>query len=121
MSETKHEAPASSPRSKSRNRKRVKSADQVQQAAVTELMASRLDRTVAALGYALSHARSDPAEQSRRLRSALRDFAPDDARAIRLALKQERLAQRQSAGMPNHDLELNDDTQPGAYPYKNRM
>ncbi len=121
MSETKHEAPASSPRSKSRNRKRVKSADQVQQAAVTELIASRLDRTVAALGYALSHAGSDPAEQSRRLRAALRDFAPDDARAIRLALKQERLAQRQSAGVPNHDLELNVDTQPGAYPYKNRM
>ena len=30
-------------------------------------------------------------------------------------------AQRQSAGVPNHDLELNVDTQPGAYPYKNRM
>lgn len=88
---------------------------------MTELIASRLDRTVAALRYALSHVSNGSAEQSRRLRAALRDFAPEDARAIRQALKEERLAQRQAAGKPDHDLELNEDPRPGAYPYKNRM
>ena len=91
---------------RSRPSQPIKSSDQTQQAAVTELIASRLDRTVAALRYALSHVSNGSAEQSRRLRAALRDFAPEDARAIRQALKEERLAQRQASGKPDHDLEL---------------
>lgn len=93
----------------------------IQQAVVDELVASRMDETVAALEYAMKQAGESGSARSRRLRSALRGLAPGDARAIQLAIKQERQKQRTKPERLDPDLELNDKQGPGVYPYRNRM
>ena len=89
-------------------------------AIVDELVASRVDETVAALEYSLKQSGATGSARAQRLRAALRGLSPVDARTIRTALKQER--KRQVApDQTDPDLELSPKQGAGIYPYKNRM
>ncbi len=102
---------------------RSSNVDHVGEAVIREIVASRIDETVSALNYAMTH--GNGVSQARLLQSAMRNMSPEDAKTIRRALKQEpapgkkvRVAQ---AAKPDPDLILTDDHRAGAYPYKNRM
>ena len=92
------------------------------QSAVREIMQAHLEQRVAALRYLMTHLGRSKAEQAKLLRAAMAGLAPDDANAIRKALKAELDGRSNgSDARSDPDLELSDDTSPGAYPYKNRL
>ena len=92
------------------------------QSAVREIMQARLEQRVAALRYLMTHLGRSKAEPAKLLRAAMAGLAPDDADAIRKALKAELDGRRnRTDARSDPDLELSDDTRPGAYPYKNRL
>ena len=93
-----------------------------EQDAVHQLVESRLDESVAALEYVLSHNGGSRAESTKLLRNALKDVPPEDARLLRRALKP---AAQPHAGHPptvsSPDQALVPHPRPGQYPYRHRL
>ena len=90
-------------------------------AAVRVLMASRLEESMAALRYVMTH--SHGGEGPQQLRDVLRDVAPEDARIFRRALKA-LATERKSSQRANRidpDFELIPNRKPGAYPYRHSL
>ncbi len=103
-----------------RSIKRNSDIERAGEAVIREIVASRIDETVSALSYAMTHASDD--SQTQLLQSALSSMSPADAKTIRRALKQELdPGKKARAARPDPDLILTDDRRVGAYPYKNRM
>lgn len=92
------------------------------QLAVREIVAARHEGTAEELRYVLTHTSHSKAGTTKLLQDALRYMSPHDAKDILRALKIEIEARTRAAKpRPDPDLELNADTRPGAYPYKNRL
>lgn len=89
---------------------------------VDEIAASRIDETIGALQYALTHTKGNAAAKDRLLQQALRGMSPQDAKNIRSAVKRAQAAEtKKHARAIDPDLVLSDDKRPGAYPYQNKM